>query len=281
MNGPFDIMYRPRGRFPNGAVGAHSASAVGGVGLFRDLVPFLRYPDARRIDIRATLRDPFGETYVRRFEQRASVDLYAIVDLSASMGFSGAANKLALASEICASMAFSATRVGDQFGLIACDRAIRRELFLPATRSRTAALRAAEELRLARCESSSAEGCLDGAALLGARRKIVLLISDFRWPLALAESIFEHLRAHDVVPIVMGDSVEETPPRWGLFELADLESAQRRLVVMRPKLRRQWIEREAIRQKTLRRLAVRYGRAPFLVRDRVNPDELTRHLTAG
>lgn len=281
MNTPADIAYRPRGRFAAHRVGAHSSSEVGGFGVFRDQAPFLRHPDARRIDIRATLRDPFGETHVRRFEQRRSVDVYALVDLSASMRFCGAANKLELVSRLCASLAYAATRIGDRFGLIGCDRAIRKDVFIPATRARATALRAADGLRVARCAGESARGLLEAAAFLGASRKIVLLISDFRWPAGLTERIFEAFAHHDTIPVVVADSIEETPPRWGLMELIDLETGRRRLMVMRPQLQSRWVEREAMRRKAIQRLAARYTRAPYFLRDSFDPVDLTRHLMAA
>ena len=104
MKSPANIVYRPRGRFGSNHIGSHSSSEVGGFGVFRDQAPFLRHPDARRIDIRASLRDPFEEIHVRQFEQRRSVDLYAIVDVSASMAFVGACEKLSLVREICRSI---------------------------------------------------------------------------------------------------------------------------------------------------------------------------------
>ena len=102
-----DLLYRPRGRFRSSQIGAHSSSQVGGFGVFRDQTPFLRHPDARRIDLRATLRDPFGETHVRRFEQRSGVDVVALVDVSASMRVR--AKKFEIAADLCAALAFAAT----------------------------------------------------------------------------------------------------------------------------------------------------------------------------
>ncbi len=130
-----EIVYRPRGRFAGGYIGAHPSAAAGGTGVFRDAVPFSRCPDARRVDLLATVRDPFGETYVRRFEQRMAVDVYALVDLSASMRYRGVVSRLALASQLFVALAYSATRIGDRFGLIGFDGALRRDAFLPATRA--------------------------------------------------------------------------------------------------------------------------------------------------
>jgi uncharacterized protein (DUF58 family) len=279
MSGLAEIAYRPRGRIRGASVGAHRGIAVGGVGVFRDHAPLLRCPDARRIDIRATLRDPFGEIYVRRFEQRASIDLYALVDLSASMGFSGVARRLDLVADLCEALAVSATRIGDRFGLLAADEALRPELRLPATRARGAALEAASRLRFAECSGASARGLLAAASLVAGRSKLILLLSDFRWPPELLAHVFGALAGHDLAPILLADSAEdEELPSFGLVELADLETGRRRIALMRPELKRRWIAREGARRDELRRLALRHGRPPFVLRDRFDADRLSRHL---
>ncbi len=157
MTSPDEILYRPRGRYRSNHVGSHSSTEVGGFGVFRDQLPFLRFPDARRIDLRASLRDPFGQIYVRRFEQRQPVDVVAIVDLSASMRFAGACDKFSLSCAIVESLAISATRIGDRFGLIGCDEAVREDVLLPPTRSRSVALRSAARLREDAADGRNAE----------------------------------------------------------------------------------------------------------------------------
>lgn len=279
MTERFDIAYRPRGHVSNGSVGAHSGVDVGGIGVFRDHARFIQFPDARRIDIRATMRDPTGETHVRRFEQRNSIDVYALVDLSASMGFQGAARRLDLVADLCAALAFSSTRIGDRFGLAACDATLRNDFLLPATRARGAAVAAAERLRDAKPRGASAQGLLEAAGLIAGRRKLVLLISDFRWPPDFARRLFGRLAQHDLAPILLADSAEERDlPRFGLVELDDLESGARRLVLMHPSLRRRWRACEAERRDALRRLALEHGRPPFVIDDAFDADALSRHL---
>ncbi|QGM96727.1 DUF58 domain-containing protein [Methylocystis parvus] len=281
MKTPFDILYQPRGRFQSNHAGAHVSSEVGGFGVFRDQAPFLRYPDARRIDLRATLRDPFGETYVRRFEQRSAIDVYALVDLSASMAFVGAADRFAVACDLCAALAFSATRIGDRFGLIAGGVDLREDLFLPATRSRAAALQAVERLECVRPIAAHAESLTDAAMRLGATRKLVLLISDFRWARRLTQSVFDSLALHDVLPVALVDSIEFDPPRWGLLELRDPETARRRLMVMRPALRDKWIAAETKRREELIRFAAGRVRAPIFIEDQFDSRSLSSRLMAA
>lgn len=281
MNGVVDILYRPRGRFAANHVGAHTSSEVGGFGVFRDQAPFMRYPDARRLDVRATLRDPFGGTYVRRFEQRAAVDVYALVDLSASMGFVGAVSRFEVALDLCAALAYSATRIGDRFGLFACNEAlIDRATFL-ATRSRRAAIAGVEKLGYETPCGSSAEGVLAAAAALGATRKLVVLISDFRWPQRLIKQAFDALSLHDVAPLVLIDSLEAAPPKWGALELRDSESGRRQFLLMRPALQRRWIDAEHGRRRDLARLSAMRSRAPIFIQDSFDPDDLSIRLTAA
>lgn len=276
-----EITYRPRGRFRSNHVGAHVSSEVGGFGVFRDQVPFLRYPDARRIDLRATLRNPFGDTHVRRFEQRSAIDVYALVDLSASMSFVGTVDRFAVACDLCASLAFSANRIGDRFGLVAGGDILRERVFLPATRFRSAALRAVDRLREERPAGASAESLKSAAMRLGSGRKLVLLVSDFRWPARLVQGVFDALALHDVLPVALVDSVELDAPRWGLLELRDPEAARRRLMVMRPALREKWIEAEAKRREGLIRVAAGRVRPPIFVEDQLDPRALSSRLMAA
>jgi uncharacterized protein (DUF58 family) len=281
MTSPKELAYLPRGRFRSNHIGSHSSAEVGGFGVFRDQAPFLKYPDARRIDLKASLRDPFGEIYVRRFEQRQAIDVMAIVDLSASMRCGTACDKTALSCQIVEALAYSATKIGDRFGLIGCGEAMRENLFLPPNRSRSVALGAAVRLRQEAFDGRSAEGFLAAAQALGVTRKFVCLISDFRWPRTLLAEVIGAFSAHDAIPIVIVDSWEETPLSWGLCELIDSESGARRIVAMRPTLRRRWIEMERERKSQLARITSGRCRPPIFVRDVFDPGMLSLQLMAA
>jgi uncharacterized protein (DUF58 family) len=281
MTSPKELAYLPRGRFRSNHVGTHCSAEVGGFGVFRDQAHFLKYPDARRIDLKASLRDPYGEIYVRRFEQRQAIDVMAIVDLSASMRCGRACDKAALSCQIVEALAYSATKIGDRFGLIGCDEAIRGNLFLPPSRSRSIALGAGARLRQEAFDGRSAEGFLAAAQALGATRKLVCLISDFRWPRALLSGVIDAFSAHDAIPIAIVDSLEETPPCWGLYELIDSESGARRIVAMRPALRRRWIEKERERKSLLAKIAAGRCRPAIFVRDIFDPGMISLQLMAA
>lgn len=274
-----DIVYLPRWRPGGHRIGAHRGRQAGGLGTFRDTVSFLRLPDARRIDLRASLRDPFEGVAVRRFEARSPVETYALLDLSASMRFRGRADRLGLATALCEALARSATRIGDAFGLMAADGTFRDDLFLRATRHRAAAMLAAARIGDAPCAGAGAEGLMEAARRLAGRPKLVFLVSDFRWPEALIGQVFSALALHDVTPVLLADPAEDDHlPAFGLVELDDLEGAGRRLVFLRPSLRRRWRAREAARIETLRGLCAPFARPPFRLANRFDAEALTRHL---
>ena len=273
------VSYRPRERAEGVVIGAHRGRSAGGQGVFLDQVTYLRQPDPRRIDLRLTLRDPFENVYVRRFEQRLAIALYAVVDLSRSMRFEGIAQKMALVGRLCVSLAKSAHELGDAFGLIGCDNIVRQDFFFPATRNRGLELEIERRFRQFEPERRSAKGLAQVAPYLAGKRKLVFLISDFRMPLSDIEAVLDSLSRHDIVPIIVSDSAEEIElPSFGLIEAQDLESGASRLIFMRPGLRRRWRGEAEARQRALNNLFLRYGRPAFELKDDFDADALSRHL---
>ncbi|HWM31261.1 MAG TPA: DUF58 domain-containing protein [Methyloceanibacter sp.] len=274
-----DVPYRLAWRTSDVRIGAHRGKIEGAGGLFRDFDLLMRSPDPRRIDLRMSARDPFDTLYVRRFEQKTSISVYALVDLSASMGFEGGVDKMQVVADLAGALAASARRIGDNFGLIGCDEKIIPEFFLPATRSRGGEAEMISQLRSYVPTGHSAEGLLEAAGYVTGRRKLVFVISDFYLPLPLIEALFEALSQHDVVPIVLKDRRElEDLPRYGLISLTDLETGRRRLLAMRPSLRAEWLHKDAEHARALRALAMRYGRPPFEILGPINWDRLGAYL---
>ncbi|HEY9212152.1 MAG TPA: DUF58 domain-containing protein [Ancylobacter sp.] len=269
---PYRLGWRPEGVFP----GAHPGHGEGVEGEFRRHVSLLRHPDPRRIDLRVSLRDPTGELHVRQFSPRRSVAVAALVDLSGSMGFGNDASRIA---DLCALLAVSAQRSGDSFALFGCDAHVREEASLPLSRRRGIEAEVRERLLLARPAGSGVDGLFEAADRLPARRSLVFLVSDFLMPLTQIERLLEALWRHDVVPVVVRDSGAESElPRWGLIEIADLETGGHRLVLMRPGLRERWRQEAAERHQALDALFARHGRRPFHLVDALDADALARRL---
>jgi uncharacterized protein (DUF58 family) len=229
-----------------------------------------------------TFRDPMGELHVRQFAKRSTIAVVAIVDLSGSMGFEGRVRRMSVVAELCATLAASAYRMGDRFGLIGCDATVRDDILIPPMRRQGLEFEVFNRLVRAEPRGASVRGMLAAADRLPARRSLVFLISDFQLPIAQVNEILDALGRHDVVPVVVRDWGEEHDlPAWGLVELQDLETGRRRLAVMRPALREAWRRAGLARRAALDRLFERRGRPAFHLVDQLDMDALTEYLIAG
>jgi len=94
------------------------------------------YPDPRRLDLRASLRSFDEKWLVRVNRQRAGINVWALVDVSASMAFGSNRSKLQVTADFVEALGLSAFRVGDAAGLMAFDVVERSDLFIPARVSR-------------------------------------------------------------------------------------------------------------------------------------------------
>ncbi|MCB4771477.1 hypothetical protein LGR54_22975 [Ancylobacter sp. Lp-2] len=275
------LAYRLRWR-PHGVVpGAHPGHGEGTEGEFRRHVSLLRHPDPRRLDLRASLRDPFGELHVRQFAPRRAVPVAALVDLSGSMRFGGAvAGRVA---DLCALLAVSAQRAGDPFALFGADAHLREEACLPFTRRRGQEEEVRRRLAGVRPTGGRAvEGLIEAAERLPMRRALVFLISDFHMPAPEIARLLDALWRHDVVPVVVEDGLLDAAlPRWGLVEVADLETGAVRLVVMRPALRERWRREANARRQAREKLFAERGLRPFALTDPLDTEALARRLMEG
>jgi uncharacterized protein (DUF58 family) len=274
-----EFHYSAGWRAPGAHPGTHRSAQLGGGYEFAGHMPFVSNPDPRNLDLRASLNDPFGQLMVRSFRQRSAIPVFVVADLSASLGFRGAADKLENLAVFTASTAWSAYRTGDAFGFIGCDEAIRRDLLLPLRLHKGAAPDLYEKLRGFSPSGRSAEALHEAAQHLGRQRALVFLVSDFHFPLGRLDSLLGSLVRHDVVPVVLWDSAEyERLPSQGLIHVEDPETGERRRLFMRPKLREKFRLAFERRRAELVHLCTLRGREPFFVIDRFNADALTRYF---
>jgi uncharacterized protein (DUF58 family) len=274
-----EVHYKVRWRARGGHPGHHPSTRQGGGLEFRHHVPLIDAPDPRRFDVHASLRDPFGQIQVRVFQQKSAIPVFAIADLSASMRIGGAQSKIEQVAAFVASLGYSASRSGDAFGVIGCAEAGLPPLYVPPSVNPAAALAAAAALRRAAPPGRHADGLLAAAELVGARRALVFLLSDFHLPFALIERVLASLAYHDVVPVVLAQRAEvDALPAWGLARVRDPESGRQRLLVLRPSLQRRIRDAARGRQTALFNLCSRHGRAPLVLQDGFSADDVTRYF---
>ena len=99
--------------------------------------------DVRAIDWNVTAR--YNEPYIKVFEEERELTLLLVVDISGSKGF-GSKNQLKseTATEIAATLAFSATQNNDKIGLILFSDQI--ELYIPPKKGKSHVLRIIREI---------------------------------------------------------------------------------------------------------------------------------------
>lgn len=281
-----ELHYRARakvlGHFPG-----HHRSTRGDSGFeFRGHASLLDAPDPRRLDLHASLRDPFGAWQVRIYSQRKSMPVLIVADLSASMSFestgrSGKRRKLDVLADFTESLAWSAWRTGDSFGFIGCDDAVRRDLLQPATRLRGTGTSIALSLRSMQATGRSSNGLLDAHRHLPRQRALVFFISDCHVPADHLSAVLASMAHHDLVPVVLWDPAEFTlSAKRGLANVVDPETGRERLVWWRPALAAQWQAARLARREALNSFFRARKLKPLFIEGAFDADAVTRHFHA-
>lgn len=271
----YQIGWRSRGRHP----GRH-ASVQRGLGMeFRGHAPLIAYPDPRRIDLRQTIRDPFDQVWVRIFNQKSSVPVYVVCDLSGSMGFSGQMRKLEIASDIAASAAWSAFRVNDPFGFIGFDEQVREDWIFQSSVKVHGAFELSEQLSGYRPGHVGAQGIQEVHRFLSRERSLVFLVSDFHMPLPDLEQALGSMIRHHVVPLVLWDAAEyRNLPEFGVASVTDCETGSRRTLFLRKSFRDRILQTFEDRRKALEKLFLSFDMPPLFIEDDFNADDLTEYF---
>jgi uncharacterized protein (DUF58 family) len=271
----YRVRWKTGGIRPGAFRGIHSGPGE----RFRTSVPLHARADPRRLDVRATLRDPLGGVWVRDFEQQSALKVLVLADVSASMGYIGRHDKMDQVRRIAVALARTAWRNGDAFGFHAANEQPQSSLTLPARLNRGAGGWLDRKLAHYAATGSSARGLLETAAQLPHRRALVFLVSDFHWPPGDLAAMLSRVAHHAVVPVVLWDPAEaQTTRRHGIAVLRDLETGAPRFVWLRPRLVDALRARRRSREQALRRTCASFGCTPFFVRDRFDPLELTRYF---
>jgi uncharacterized protein (DUF58 family) len=209
----------------NNIFGGEYHSAFKGKGMeFAEVREYQYGDDVRAIDWNVTSRK--DDVFIKVFEEEREQTLMILFDGSGS-GFFGTHKqfKRDYAAEICATLAFSATKNNDKVGLIIFTDQV--ELFIPPRKGRTHVLRILREIFFFEPKSkrTNIAAAVEFASRILKRKAIVFLVSD------LMDSNYEKpLRMmnqkHDFVVIQITDKSEFELPAVGLLELEDAETGE-------------------------------------------------------
>ncbi|MBI5383296.1 MAG: DUF58 domain-containing protein [Verrucomicrobia bacterium] len=217
-------------------VGAYLSHFKGRGMDFEELRDYIPGDDVRDIDWNVTYR--MGRPFVKRFREERELGMVLAVDVSASGAFGSVRrSKRAFATEIAATLAFSAARSSDKVGLLAFTDQV--ELFVPPRKGRRQILRIIREL-------ISLEPARKGTDIPAAltflnhvlhRRSIVFLLTDFLHSFGggsvssgasgdVVQEIGLTNARHDLVCVHLHDPRESELPNAGLLTVEDAETGE-------------------------------------------------------
>lgn len=184
--------------------------------------------DVRAIDWNVTAR--CNEPYIKVFEEERELTMMLMVDVSGSKFF-GTQNQFKdeIATELSATLAFSAMQNNDKIGLILFSDAI--ELFIPPKKGRSHVLRIIRELIEFKPKSKQTDiaGAFKFLSSVMKKKAIVFVLSDF-----IADDYLQTLKIvgkkHDITGIRIYDRHEETIPNLGLVQMKDEETNQTQII---------------------------------------------------
>lgn len=219
---------------------------------FDEVRPYVVGDDVRTIDWNVTAR--MGEPFVKRYIEERQLTLMLMADVSASQDYgSSTRSKREITAELCALLAFSATRNNDKVGLTLFHGGI--EKYIPPRKGQKHALRVVREVlahgtetaessrgprfrwpRLGRMrrmrrarEATDIGKAVEFVMSVTTRRMVCFVVSDF-----IDEGYERALRSanrkHDVVAVLISDPRESELPSVGLVDLRDAETGRTRVV---------------------------------------------------
>ena len=223
---------------------------------FDEVRPYIPGDDVRTIDWNVTAR--VGEPYVKRYVEERQLTLMLMADVSASQDFgSGSRSKREATAELCALLAFSATRNDDKVGLTLFHSGI--EQYIPARKGQKHALRVVREvlahgeeapeasqsprkgrigwlpwrsaLRRPRAprEATDIAHAMEFLLSVNKRKTICFVVSDFLDE-GFEQALLTANQKHDVIAVLVTDPRELELPPVGLVALRDAETGREQLV---------------------------------------------------
>ena len=212
-------------RLVDNVLGGEYNSAFRGRGMeFEEVREYQPGDEIRTIDWNVTART--GAPFVKAFREERELTVITLVDVSPSERFGSAGQqKVELAAEFSAVVAFSAIRNGDKVGTILFTDQV--EKYVPPKKGKKHVLRLLRELLTFQPHSRGTDlaEALKFLAKVQRRKATVFVISDF------IDTDFEKALAavrgkHDVIAVRTSDPREAELPDVGLVSLEDAETGE-------------------------------------------------------
>ena len=217
------IEIKTRGLSQNIFAGQYHSAFKGRGMAFAEVREYQYGDDVRDIDWNVTAR--FHKPYVKVFEEERELTVMLLVDVSGSLDFGTMKQmKRDLATEIAATLAFSAIQNNDKIGVIFFSDKI--EKYIPPKKGRKHILYIIREMLDFKPESRKTDikQALEFLTSVSKRRCTAFILSDFYVRQDFEQTLIIGNRKHDIVAIQVYDRRAKELPDVGLMKVVDSET---------------------------------------------------------
>ena len=248
------IEIKTRGLSQNIFAGQYHSAFKGRGMAFAEVREYQFGDDVRDIDWNVTAR--FQHPYVKVFEEEREMTVMLLIDVSGSLNF-GTARQLKsdMATEIAATLAFSAIQNNDKIGVIFFSDRI--EKYIPPQKGRKHILYIIREMLDFHPQSQKTDVgmALEYLTRVMKRRCTAFVLSDFYTRADFSTVLQIANRKHDVAAIQVYDKRAKELPDVGLIKVRDAETGHDIYIDTSSKKLRQahtryWMEREETLRQT-------------------------------
>ncbi len=254
------IEIKTRGLSQNIFAGQYHSAFKGRGMAFAEVREYQFGDDVRDIDWNVTAR--FRKPYVKVFEEERELTVMLLVDVSGSLDFGTRSRmKSEMATEIAATIAYSAIQNNDKIGVVFFSDRI--EKYIPPKKGRKHILYIIREMLDFKPESRKTDigGAMEFFTRVMKRRTTAFVLSDFYDRHDFFKQMQIANNKHDVMAIQVYDKWAKALPDVGLVKVVDAESGHEMYVDTSSKKVRAahalyWIERQQMLKDTLSRANV-------------------------
>ena len=252
--------------------GAYRSRFRGGGIEFSEVREYAAGDDVRRIDWNVSAR--YNDLFIKEFVEEKELNVYVIIDMSASNDFGFIKSKKELGFEVAASLMYSALKNNDKVGIGLFTDSL--EKFIPAKKGKKHIMKTLQALLYYTSKSTKTDIFRSLSELQKnlKRRSVVFIISDF-----ISESFEKPLKIlkfkHQIVLVNILDINETKIPEIGHVYLEDAESGEQILVNTSDKKFQEQYSESIRKTREKNEFAIRKLGIDFLNLSNEEPYELT------
>lgn len=217
------IEIKTRGLSTNIFAGQYHSAFKGRGMAFSEVREYQFGDDVRDIDWNVTAR--FNRPYIKVFEEERELTVILLIDVSGSLDFGTRKQmKRDMATEIAATLAFSAIQNNDKIGVVFFSDKI--EKYIPPQKGRKHILYIIREMLYFKPESKRTDigKALEFMSGVLKRRCTAFILSDFYNRTDFSQPLTIFSRKHDVMAIQVYDKLMKELPDVGLIKVTDAET---------------------------------------------------------